>query len=165
MSTNGSDTPSSARRASDGVSVGFVAERSGVAISALHFYEQEGLIRSWRNGANHRRYDRDVLRRVAVIRVAQKAGVPLKEIAGALATLPQGRTPNAHDWERLSTGWKAELDARIERLTKLRDELTGCIGCGCLSLKHCPLRNPDDRLAAGGHGPVLLDAAAKDDEA
>lgn len=146
------------RRASDGVSVGFVAERSGVAVSALHFYEQEGLIRSWRNAANHRRYDRDVLRRVAVIRVAQKAGVPLKEIASAFAALPQNRTPNAHDWQRLSSGWKAQLDARIERLTRLRDELTGCIGCGCLSLKNCPLRNPDDRLAAGGHGPVLLDA-------
>lgn len=159
---NGTACPLSGRpvtRTSDGVSVGFVAERSGVAVSALHFYEQEGLIRSWRNGANHRRYDRDVLRRVAVIRVAQKAGVPLKEIASALATLPQGRTPNARDWERLSSGWKAELDARIERLTKLRDELTGCIGCGCLSLKHCPLRNPEDRLAAGGHGPVLLDDA------
>lgn len=150
------------RRASEGVSVGFVAERSGVAISALHFYEQEGLIRSWRNGANHRRYDRDVLRRVAIIRVAQKAGVPLKEIAAALAMLPQSRTPNVRDWEKLSSGWKAQLDARIERLTRLRDELSGCIGCGCLSLKNCPLRNPDDRLAAGGHGALLLDTANDD---
>lgn len=144
-----------------GVSVGFVAERCGVAVSTLHFYEQEGLIRSWRNSANHRRYDRDVLRRVAVIRVAQRAGVPLKEIAAALATLPEGRTPDVRDWKRLSSHWRAELDARIERLTRLRDELTGCIGCGCLSLKNCPLRNPQDRLASSGHGPVLLDASSE----
>lgn len=139
-----------------GLSVGQVAERSGVAISTLHFYEEEGLIESWRNGGNHRRYSRDVLRRIAVIRVAQRAGVPLKAIADALKTLPQARTPNAKDWGRLSARWKDELDARIETLTRLRDELTGCIGCGCLSLKACPLRNPGDQLAAGGSGPLLL---------
>jgi MerR family transcriptional regulator, redox-sensitive transcriptional activator SoxR len=139
-----------------GLSVGEVAERSGVAISTLHFYETEGLIESWRNGGNHRRYSRDVLRRIAVIRVAQRAGVPLKEIAEALKTLPQARTPNARGWARLSAHWKADLDARIETLTRLRDELTGCIGCGCLSLKACPLRNPGDALAAGGSGPLLL---------
>jgi len=141
-----------------GLGVGQVAERSGVAISTLHFYEEQGLIESWRNGGNHRRYSRDVLRRIAVIRVAQRAGVPLKQIAEALKTLPQKRTPNAKDWARLSAHWKAELDQRIETLTRLRDELTGCIGCGCLSLKACPLRNPDDRLAEGGSGPLLLSA-------
>ncbi len=141
-----------------GLGVGQMAERSGVAISTLHFYEEQGLIESWRNGGNHRRYSRDVLRRIAVIRVAQRAGVPLKQIAEALKTLPQKRTPNAKDWARLSAHWKAELDQRIETLTRLRDELTGCIGCGCLSLKACPLRNPDDRLAEGGSGPLLLSA-------
>lgn len=139
-----------------GLGVGQVAERSGVAVSTLHFYEANGLIESWRNGGNHRRYSRDVLRRIAVIRVAQRAGVSLKEIAEALKTLPLGRTPNARDWAQLSGRWKAELDARIETLTRLRDELSGCIGCGCLSLKACPLRNPDDRLAAAGAGPLLL---------
>lgn len=144
-----------------GISVGEVAERSGVAISTLHFYEAEGLIESWRNGGNHRRYSRDVLRRIAVIRVAQRAGVPLKEVAEALKTLPQGRTPNAKDWARLSAVWKAELDQRIETLSRLRDELTGCIGCGCLSLKACPLRNPGDRLAAEGNGPLLLSGSGE----
>lgn len=152
-------TTSEKIRALKGLSVGQVAERSGVAVSTLHFYEEEGLIESWRNGGNHRRYNRDVLRRIAVIRVAQRAGVPLKEIAEALRTLPQARTPNARDWARLSARWKSELDARIETLTRLRDELTGCIGCGCLSLKACPLRNPGDQLAAGGSGPLLLAAA------
>ncbi len=141
-----------------GLGVGQVAERAGVAVSTLHFYEEEGLIESWRNGGNHRRYGRDVLRRIAVIRVAQRAGVPLKEIAEALKSLPQGRTPNARDWGRLSARWKDELDARIAALTQLRDELTGCIGCGCLSLKACPLRNPGDQLAASGSGPLLLAA-------
>jgi len=148
-------------RVLQGLGVGQVAERSGVAVSTLHFYEEEGLIESWRNGGNHRRYSRDVLRRIAVIRVAQRAGVPLKEIAAALKTLPQGRTPNAKDWARLSAAWKAELDARIETLTRLRDELTGCIGCGCLSLKACPLRNPGDALAAGGSGPLLLSGSGE----
>jgi MerR family redox-sensitive transcriptional activator SoxR len=139
-----------------GVSVGYVAERSGVAVSTLHFYEAEGLITSWRNGGNHRRYSRDVLRRIAVIRVAQRAGVPLKEIAAALATLPAGRVPNAGDWSQLSAHWKAGLDARIEALTSLRDQLAGCIGCGCLSLTACPLRNAGDHLSADGSGARLL---------
>ncbi len=152
-------TKSEKIKALQGMSVGQVAERSGVAISTLHFYEEEGLIESWRNGGNHRRYSRDVLRRIAVIRVAQRAGVPLKEIAEALKSLPQKRTPTAKDWARLSARWKAELDTRIEVLTRLRDELTGCIGCGCLSLKACPLRNPGDQLASAGSGPLLLCAA------
>lgn len=139
------------------LAVGEVAERAGVAVSALHFYEDEGLIKGWRTSANHRRYARDVLRRIAVIKVAQRAGVPLREIREALAALPDGRTPNTKDWARLSARWRAALNDRIERLTRLRDQLTGCIGCGCLSMKACPLRNPDDKLGEQGSGPRLLD--------
>jgi MerR family transcriptional regulator, redox-sensitive transcriptional activator SoxR len=139
------------------LTVGEVAARSGVAVSTLHFYEAHGLIRSWRNRGNQRRFPREVLRRVAVIKVAQRTGIPLAEIRAALATLPEERTPTAEDWKRLSTCWRADLDARIERLTRLRDELSGCIGCGCLSLGVCPLRNPWDTLGAQGPGPRLLD--------
>lgn len=139
------------------LTVGQVAARSGVAVSALHFYESKGLISSWRSGGNQRRYYREVLRRVAVIKVAQRAGIPLASIRDALNSLPEDRTPTAEDWRQLSTRWRAELDARIERLTRLRDQLSGCIGCGCLSLKACPLRNPDDTLSAKGTGPRLLD--------
>ncbi|MBB3142345.1 redox-sensitive transcriptional activator SoxR [Halomonas organivorans] len=138
-------------------SVGEVASRSGVAISTLHFYEGKGLIRSWRNQANHRRYYRDVLRRIAVIKVAQRAGIPLVTIREALAELPDQRTPTAEDWKRLSSQWKAELDTRITKLTELRDQLGGCIGCGCLSMEDCPLRNPWDELSERGAGPQLLD--------
>jgi MerR family transcriptional regulator, redox-sensitive transcriptional activator SoxR len=138
------------------LSVGEVAKRSGIAISTLHFYEDKGLIRSWRNESNHRRYPREVLRRVAVIKVAQRAGVPLATIEEALAELPERRTPNKDDWRRLSSHWRAELDRRIDRLTQLRDQLDGCIGCGCLSIEDCPLRNPDDQLSKQGPGPRLL---------
>jgi MerR family transcriptional regulator, redox-sensitive transcriptional activator SoxR len=139
------------------LTVGEVAARSGVAVSTLHFYEAEGLISSWRNSGNQRRYAREVLRRVAVIKVAQRTGIPLSEISKALATLPEKRTPTANDWKNLSALWRAQLNDRIERLTRLRDQLDGCIGCGCLSLGTCPLRNPWDRLAAYGPGPRLLD--------
>jgi MerR family redox-sensitive transcriptional activator SoxR len=139
------------------LSVGEVAARSGVAVSTLHFYEAQGLIQSWRNSGNQRRYAREVLRRVAVIKVAQRTGISLAEIREALATLPDGRTPSAADWKRLSTRWRGDLDDRIQRLTRLRDQLDGCIGCGCLSLGVCPLRNPLDKLAAEGPGPRLLD--------
>ncbi|MGD8690601.1 MAG: redox-sensitive transcriptional activator SoxR [Gammaproteobacteria bacterium] len=139
------------------LSVGQVAERSGIAVSAVHFYEREGLIRSWRSAGNQRRFPRDVLRRVAVIKVAQRAGMPLDRIRQALETLPDQRTPTAADWRQLSAAWRAELTARIERLMRLRDQLDGCIGCGCLSLKSCPLRNPHDELSAEGAGPRLLD--------
>jgi MerR family transcriptional regulator, redox-sensitive transcriptional activator SoxR len=139
------------------LTVGQVAQRSAVAVSALHFYEAEGLIASWRNSGNQRRYSRDVLRRVAVIKVAQRAGIPLRSIRKALAMLPGGRTPTAEDWKQLSAGWKAELNDRIARLSRLRDQLDGCIGCGCLSLGVCPLRNPWDKLARQGPGPRLLD--------
>jgi MerR family redox-sensitive transcriptional activator SoxR len=139
------------------LTVGEVAARSGVAVSTLHFYEALGLIHSWRNRGNQRRYAREVLRRVAVIKVAQRTGIPLAEIREALATLPDKRTPDAADWARLSRRWRANLDDRIDRLVRLRDQLDSCIGCGCLSLGVCPLRNPWDRLAAEGPGPRLLD--------
>jgi MerR family redox-sensitive transcriptional activator SoxR len=139
------------------LTVGEVAARSGVAVSTLHFYESKGLIKSWRNEGNQRRYSRDVLRLVAVIKVAQRTGIPLLAIRKALATLPEGRTPGAEDWSKLSANWRAELNGRIDRLTRLRDQLDGCIGCGCLSLGVCPLRNPWDRLAEEGPGPRLLD--------
>jgi MerR family transcriptional regulator, redox-sensitive transcriptional activator SoxR len=139
------------------LSVGEVAARSGVAVSAIHFYEARGLIRSRRSPGNQRRYRREVLRLVAVIKVAQRIGIPLATIRDALATLPNGRTPTAADWRKLSAVWKRGLDERIERMIGLRDSLTGCIGCGCLSLKVCPLRNPKDRLGEQGPGPRLLE--------
>lgn len=139
------------------MSVGEVAARSGVAVSTLHFYEAKGLIRSRRNSGNQRRYPRGMLRRVAVIKVAQRIGMPLGLIRDALATLPDGRAPTEGDWRRLSAAWKKGLDDRIERMLRLRDNLAGCIGCGCLSLKVCPLRNPRDKLGEQGPGPRLLD--------
>lgn len=139
------------------LSVGEVARRSGLAVSALHFYEAEGLIRSHRTAGNQRRYAREVLRRVAIIKVAQRAGIPLKTIREAFRALPQERTPTVADWTRLSSAWKQELERRIDRLTRLRDHLNGCIGCGCLSVRDCPLHNPLDRLAEEGPGPRLLD--------
>ncbi|HET9801649.1 MAG TPA: redox-sensitive transcriptional activator SoxR, partial [Candidatus Acidoferrum sp.] len=138
------------------LTVGEVARRSGVAVSALHFYESKGLIKSWRNAGNQRRYAREVLRRVALIKVAQKTGIPLAAIRKALKALPGERTPTGEDWKKLSLGWRAELNARIERLTRLRDQLDGCIGCGCLSLGVCPLRNPYDTLGKEGPGPRIL---------
>jgi MerR family transcriptional regulator, redox-sensitive transcriptional activator SoxR len=138
------------------ITVGELAARSGVAVSALHFYEGKGLIHSRRSEGNHRRYERSTVRRVAVIKVAQQLGIALADIAAALATLPDGRTPSARDWERLSRVWKAQLDERIGRLTRLRDTLSGCIGCGCLSLSACKLRNPGDVLGAQGEGARLL---------
>ncbi|WP_370299272.1 redox-sensitive transcriptional activator SoxR [Abyssibacter sp.] len=138
------------------LTVGEVARRSGVAVSTLHFYEAQGLISAWRNAGNQRRYAREVLRRVAVIKVAQRAGVPLKDIRSALDTLPDKRTPTRRDWERLSAQWRADLDARIRSLEQLRDELGDCIGCGCLSIDRCPLRNPGDALGEEGAGAQLL---------
>ncbi|HTO56834.1 MAG TPA: redox-sensitive transcriptional activator SoxR [Pseudomonadales bacterium] len=150
-----------ATRSIHSLSVGQVAERSGVAVSALHFYEKKGLIKSVRTNGNQRRYPRDVLRRVAVIRVARRTGVPLATIRQAMAALPNDRAPTAAEWKRLSASWKDELNHRIRRLTELRDQLGGCIGCGCMSLKVCPLRNPMDALGRDGAGPRLLDIAAE----
>ncbi|KAA0023802.1 redox-sensitive transcriptional activator SoxR [Antrihabitans cavernicola] len=136
---------------------GELSERSGVAVSALHFYEREGLITSRRTSGNQRRYHRETLRRVAFIRISQRVGIPLSEIRGALHTLPEGRTPTRRDWARLSTMWRTDLDERITQLTRLRDNLTGCIGCGCLSLASCTLVNPHDRLGERGPGAQVLD--------
>jgi MerR family redox-sensitive transcriptional activator SoxR len=134
------------------LSVGQVAERSGVPVSTLHFYEARGLIASRRSAGNQRRYARDVLRRIAVIRVAQRVGMPLEDIRRALASLPDARTPTRADWSRLSAAWRRSLDARIEQLVSLRDQLDDCIGCGCLSLQRCKLGNPGDALAEDGGG-------------
>ena len=139
------------------LTVGEVSARSGVAVSALHFYEAKGLIDSFRSEGNQRRYPRDVLRRVAVIKAAQRVGIPLAEIRSALGALPSGRTPTTEDWRALSARWRADLDARIERLTRLRDDLDGCIGCGCLSIRDCPFRNPRDVMAERGPGASTLE--------
>ncbi|WP_416364012.1 redox-sensitive transcriptional activator SoxR [Pseudomonas sp. NFX183] len=139
------------------LTVGQLAARSGVAVTALHFYESKGLIKSQRNAGNQRRYPRDVLRRVVVIKIAQRLGIPLATIGEALQTLPDGRTPTTEDWERLSALWREDLDARINKLLLLRDKLSGCIGCGCLSLEACPLRNQDDQLGELGPGAQLLE--------
>jgi MerR family redox-sensitive transcriptional activator SoxR len=139
------------------LSVGEVARRSGVPVSTVHFYQAKGLIAGWRSSGNQRRFPRGVLRRIAFIRVAQRAGVPLSQIRSALSGLPAGRAPSQEDWRRLSSQWRAEVEERIRRLTQLRDRFDDCIGCGCLSLKVCPLRNPDDRLAREGTGPRLLE--------
>lgn len=140
------------------LTVGQVAARAGVAVSTLHFYEAKGLIHSWRNSGNQRRYPREVLRRVAVIKVAQRTGIPLAEIQAALSSLPENRTPTVADWKKLSARWREALDARIASLSRLRDQMDGCIGCGCLSLKVCPLRNPWDELGDDGPGARLLEA-------
>ncbi|WP_426135623.1 redox-sensitive transcriptional activator SoxR [Pseudomonas sp. PWP3-1b2] len=139
------------------LTVGQLAARSGVAVTALHFYESKGLINSNRNAGNQRRYPRDVLRRVVVIKIAQRLGIPLATIGAALQTLPDGRTPTKSDWERLSALWREDLDDRINKLVLLRDKLSGCIGCGCLSLEACPLRNQDDQLGEQGPGAQLLE--------
>ena len=137
--------------------VGRVAQRTGVRVSTLHFYEKKGLIRSWRNAGNQRRYKADVLRRIALIKAAQKMGISLDDIKGALDTLPDSRTPTTDDWAKLSSNWREDLNQRIAYLERLRDSLTGCIGCGCLSMKNCPIYNEDDHLAARGDGPVILE--------
>lgn len=133
-----------------------LSHRSGVARSALRFYEQLGLIRATRTAGNQRRYDRAELRRVAFIRISQQLGISLEAIGEALASLPQGRTPTKRDWQRLSRDWRAQLDQRIRTLERLRDDLTGCIGCGCLSLRSCRIYNRDDELGAEGPGPRKL---------
>lgn len=140
-----------------GLSVGEVAARSGIAVSTLHFYEAKGLIHSSRTAGNQRRYPRSVLRRIAVIRIAQKTGIPLAEIEEALSALPDDRQLLASDWQRLSERWHRDLTQRIEKLTALRDQLTTCIGCGCLSMHDCPLRNPHDELSAKGPGAHLIE--------
>ncbi len=134
-------------------SVGQVAARTGISVSALHFYEREGLISSWRNDANQRRFGREVLRRIAFIRAAQRVGISLEEIRTALDNLPKQRTPREDDWEALSATWRDRLDVQIDQLLRLREDLTNCIGCGCLSFKQCLLINPADHMAKEGPGP------------
>lgn len=137
----------------DLLTIGEVARRSGVAASALRFYETRGLIASLRAGSGHRRYPRAALRRVAFIVFAQRVGLTLDEIATELARLPGDRRPTGRDWSRLSATWAGRIDRRIDELRRLKDGLTGCIGCGCLSLRRCHLVNPGDRAARSGPGP------------
>ena len=139
------------------LTIGELSNRSGVATSAIRYYEDRGLVSSRRTTGNQRRYERAMLRRLAFIRTAQRVGLTLEEIEDALATLPSNRTPTKADWTRLSRGWRPRLDAQIAQLERLRDTLDSCIGCGCLSLKRCNLSNPGDVVAARGPGPVLLD--------
>jgi MerR family redox-sensitive transcriptional activator SoxR len=140
----------------DLLTIGELSTRSGVAPSALRYYERMGLIQATRTTGNQRRYERATLRRVAFIRVSAQVGVPLEEIRVALASLPEGRTPTKADWARLSRTWRSRLDAQIALMQRLRDDLDGCIGCGCLSLKSCSLYNRNDELATVGSGPIRL---------
>jgi MerR family transcriptional regulator, redox-sensitive transcriptional activator SoxR len=148
----------------DYLSIGEVARRSGVAPSALRFYETRGLIHSARAGSNHRRYHRAMLRRISIIRVAQTLGLSLQEIASAFANLPRDRAPTKRDWASLSSRWGKSLDQRIADLQNLRDRLDGCIGCGCLSMKNCALYNPGDTAATSGSGPRYLLGDGPNDE-
>jgi MerR family transcriptional regulator, redox-sensitive transcriptional activator SoxR len=136
--------------------IGEIAERSGFAASAVRFYERQGLIQADRTEGNQRRYRRDVLRRLALIRIAQKVGLTLDEIVVALAGLPLEKAPNADDWRRLTRGWRERIEERITVLEALRGGLTTCIGCGCLSLRTCALANPNDVAGRHGSGPQFL---------
>ena len=138
------------------LTIGELSRRSGVSQSALRFYERQGLLESRRTEGNQRRYPSVTLRRVALVQAGKAAGIPLERIRSALDTLPRDRTPAKRDWARLSGSWRRELDERIETLGAIRDRLTGCIGCGCLSLTACALLNPDDTAAAGGGGAHYL---------
>ena len=151
-----------APRPTDFLTVGEVAARSGLAPSAVRYYERQGLIRASRTGGGQRRFARDVLRRLAFIRAARNVGLTLDEVAAELATLPGGRAPTRADWSRLSRGWRGRLDRRIEALLALRDGLDSCIGCGCLSLRVCALSNPLDRAAAAGPGARYLPAELRE---
>lgn len=144
------------------LSVGEVARRSGVPVSTLHFYEAQGLIQARRTEGNQRRYPRSVLRLIAVIKVAQRTGIPLTQIREKLAVLPSHRPLTVSDWSELSDAWRKDLDDRITLLTRLRDQLDSCIGCGCLSISHCPLRNPGDAAGKRGPGPRLFDLEPPD---
>lgn len=145
----------------DLLTVGAVAERSGFAPSALRYYERIGLIQARRTSGGQRRYQRSVLRRLAFVRAARNIGLSLDEVAAALATLPDGRTPTKADWARLSRAWRARLDDQIAGLLALRDGLDSCIGCGCLSLGRCRISNPDDVAASGGPGAAYLPAVLR----
>ena len=145
----------------DELTIGELARRSGVAPSALRFYEEHGLIRARRTDGNQRRYERAMLRRIAFVQAGKAAGIPLRRIGDALATLPDSRIPNRRDWERLSKRWREDLDARIATLEALRGRLDTCIGCGCLSIDKCELLNPDDEAAGLGAGAHYLERDAR----
>ena len=145
----------------DLLSVGEVAARAGITVATLRFYESSGLVTSTRTSGNQRRYPRHVLRRLAVVRAGQRFGIPLAEIGEALSTLPADRAPTKRDWARLSRRWEARLTERIEAMTRLRDGLSSCIGCGCLSLRSCPVYNHDDELGEDGPGARRLPPAAR----
>lgn len=147
----------------DLLSIGEVAERSGVSVATVRFYEQRGLVRSVRTSGNQRRFERHTLRRIAVVRAGQRFGLSLAEVGDALETLPVDHPPTKRDWTRLSSRWHALLTARIEAMTTVRDGLSSCIGCGCLSLRSCPVYNHDDELAAQGPGPRRWPEAARGD--
>lgn len=147
-----------------GMSVSAISKRAGVPVSTLHFYEQKGLISSWRTAGNQRRYDRAVLRRIAIIKTAQSLGLSLTDIAEALSHLPVKQAPGKADWQQLSSLWRHQLDQRIQELTRLRNDLDQCIGCGCLSMEYCRLRNPDDILAEKGEGPIVWNEEKNDDK-
>ena len=141
------------------LTIGDVSRRTGVATSAIRFYESIGLVESERSPGNQRRFQRSIIRRVAVVKAAQRAGIPLEEIGRALSTLPVGRAPSRSDWERLSRSWDRDLEERIARLTRIREDLTGCIGCGCLSLENCALFNPGDELAESLGSTSMLETS------
>jgi MerR family transcriptional regulator, redox-sensitive transcriptional activator SoxR len=145
----------------DLLTIGEVASRSGVSVATVRFYEERGLVSSVRTGGNQRRFERHVLRRIAVVRAGQRFGLTLAEVGEALATLPVDHPPTKRDWSRLSGRWHHLLTARIEAMTKVRDDLESCIGCGCLSLRACPVYNHDYELAAQGPGPQRWPAAAR----
>lgn len=142
----------------DLLSVGEVSRRTGVAVSALHYYEQLGLITASRTGGNQRRYPRFMLRRISLVLVAKRLGIPLADVADVFTTLPADGQPSSRDWHRLSRRWQSTLNAKKQEIDRLQHELTGCIGCGCLSMKSCRLLNPDDTLAERGAGPVRVTA-------
>jgi len=144
-----------ARNLAKDLSVGEMAARAGVPVSTLHYYEAEGLIKSWRTDANHRRFDRAELRRLSIVRIAQKLGIPLAEIRTVLDRLPRNRPVSAKEWENAAKVWQADLDYRIELLVRLRDQMGRCLGCGCLSIEICPLYNESDHLGRNGAGARL----------
>lgn len=153
--------PGGGPRSSDLLTIGEIARRSGFAESAIRYYESEGLLTATRTAGNQRRFQRSMLRRLAFIRAARNVGLSLEEIAGALASLPSGRTPTKADWTRLSRSWRQRLDDQIGALTALRDGLDSCIGCGCLSLQRCAFSNPGDAVRSRGPGAALLPAALR----
>lgn len=144
------------KRATDTLSIGEVAERTGLAVSAIRFYEARGLVTPVRAPSGHRRFLRSDIRRLSFVRIAQQLGLSISEIRETLTTLPSERTPTLRDWNRISRAIRKRIEGEIAALTRMRDRLDGCIGCGCLSLRHCALYNPDDALARNGEGPRIL---------